>query len=84
MLYAVPFAELGELCSELRATVCSNCCRPSDFNEPIGQLSDDGCRICTSQLMCPGVPRVPVDKYDPLFAYGIEQVRPDLIHGVYC
>ena len=48
MLYAVPVAELGELGSELGAAVRSDCCRPANFDEPIGQLSDDGRRVCTS------------------------------------
>ena len=48
VLYAVFVAELGELASKLRAAVCSYCCWPAEFNEPIGQLTDICCCVCAS------------------------------------
>ena len=48
VLYAVLVAELSELASELRAPVCSYGCWPAEFDEPIGQLTDNCCCVCTS------------------------------------
>ena len=48
MLYAVFVAELAELCPELGSAVCPDCSWLADFDEPIGQLSDDGRCVRTS------------------------------------